>query len=67
MISTVVLRIPVAYGIAYLSRSAEFPHGHPFALSISLLVSWTMGMVMSVIAFRYGKTRKQIQARMAEE
>ena len=67
IISTVVLRIPVAYGIAYFTRSAEFPHGHPFALSISLLVSWTLGMVMSVIAFRYGKTRKQIQARMAEE
>jgi putative MATE family efflux protein len=67
IISTVVLRIPVAYGIAYLTRSAEFPHGHPFALSISLLVSWTMGMIMSVIAFRFGKTRKMIRARMAEE
>ena len=67
IISTVVLRIPVAYGIAYLTRSAEFPHGHPFALSISLLVSWTMGMIMSVIAFRLGKTRKMIRARMAEE
>ena len=67
IISTVVLRIPVAYGIAYLTCSAEFPHGHPFALSISLLVSWTMGMIMSVIAFRLGKTRKMIRARMAEE
>ena len=67
IISTVVLRIPVAYGIAYLTCSAEFPHGHPFALSISLLVSWSMGMIMSVIAFRLGKTRKMIRARMAEE
>ena len=67
IISTVVLRIPVAYGIAYFTRSTEFPHGHPYALSISLLVSWTMGMIMSAIAFRYGKTRKMIQAKMAEE
>jgi len=65
--STVVLRIPVAYVIAYLTRSAEFPNGHPFALSISLLVSWTMGMVISVIAFRWGKTRKMIQAYMTKE
>ena len=62
--TTVVLRVPVAYALAYFSRSAEFPSGHPFALSISLLVSWTVGMIISVIAFRWGKTRKQIRAMM---
>jgi hypothetical protein len=41
--------------LAYYTRSAEFPQGHPFALSISLLVSWTMGMVFSVVAFRWEK------------
>ena len=65
--STVVLRIPTAYVLAYLTRSAEFPNGHPFALSISLLVSWTVGMIISVIAFRYGKTRKMIRAYMEEQ
>ena len=67
VISTVVMRIPVAYGIAYFTRSAAYPHGHPYALSISLLVSWVLGMLMSVVAFRYGKTRKLIQSKMAEE
>ena len=67
IISTVVLRIPTAYVLAYLTRSAEFPSGHPFALSISLLVSWTMGMLMSVVAFRYGKTRKMIRQNMEKE
>ena len=64
--STIALRIPVAYVLAYFTRSAEFPKGHPFALSASLLVSWTVGMVISVIAFRYGKTRKMIRDYMAE-
>ena len=67
ILTTVVLRVPVAYVLAYLTRSAEFPHGHPFALSISLLTAWTMGMVFSVVAFRFGKTRKMIRQRMAEE
>ena len=62
--STVVLRIPIAYVIAFMTRSAEWPNGHPFALSISLLVSWTVGMIISVVAFRYGKTRKLIQSYM---
>ena len=67
ILTTVVLRVPVAYALAYLTRSAEFPHGHPFALSISLLTAWTMGMVFSVIAFRFGKTRKMIRQYMENE
>lgn len=62
IISTVLLRVPVAYGLAFLTRSEQFPHGHPYALSISLLVAWVMGMVMSVIAFRFGKVRKTLLA-----
>ena len=32
-----------------------------------VLVSWVLGMIMSVVAFRWGKTRKQIQAEMAKQ
>ena len=67
ILSTVALRIPIAYGLAYFTRSAEYPHGHPFALSISLLCSWTLGMLFSIIAFRFGKTRKLIREQMAAE
>ncbi len=65
--TTVMLRIPVAYILAHFTKSAEFPNGHPFSLSISLLVSWTMGMIISVIAFRWGKTRKMIRSYMSKE
>ena len=67
ILSTVALRIPIAYGLAYFTRSAEYPHGHPFALSISLLCSWTLGMLFSIIAFRFGKTRKWIREQMSAE
>ena len=67
MISTVALRIPVAYGLAYLSRSDVFPHGHPFALSISLLVSWTLGMLISILAYRFSKIRKVIVTNTCKE
>ena len=65
--STVVLRIPVAYAIAYLTRSADFPHGHPFALSWSLLISWCAGMLISVIAYRRSKVRQTILAKTCDE
>jgi len=67
IITTVIIRVPIAYVLAYFTRSAEFPHGHPFALSISLLVSWTLGMIISAVAFRWGKTRKMIREEMARQ
>lgn len=67
LISTIALRIPVAYGLAYLTRSEGFPHGHPFALSASLLVSWTVGMLISIIAYRRSNVRQVILGKTCEE
>ena len=67
MISTIALRIPVAYGLAYLTRSEAFPHGHPFSLSASLLVSWTLGMVISIIAYRRSNVRQVILGNTCKE
>ena len=67
ILNTVVLRLPTAYALAYFTRSAQWPNGHPFALSTSLLIAWVMGMVLSVLAFRYGKTRKMIRSEMEKQ
>lgn len=63
--NTIILRMPVAYALAYLSRSAEYPSGHPFALSISLLIAWTIGSILTMLAFRFGKVRKTMLAEIA--
>ena len=55
IITTVVVRVPLAYGLAYLTRSEEWPHGHPDALYISLLVVWVLGAVLTYIWYRMGK------------
>ena len=60
MISIILIRVPVAYLLAYLTRSPEFPHGNPIALFGSLMISWVIGMLMSVIMFKYGKWRNKI-------
>ena len=67
IISTVIIRIPVAYALAAVSKSEIWPHGHPFALSTSLLVSWTLGMVLSIAAYRWGKARKWILKGIEEQ
>ena len=60
MISTIVIRVPLAYLLAYLTRSPEFPHGKPIALFGSLMISWVLGMIMSMIVFKFGRWRKKI-------
>jgi Na+-driven multidrug efflux pump len=63
IISTIILRVPVAYILAHFTASAEWPHGHPFSLSASLLISWVLGAVMSSIAFAAGKWKNKMMAR----
>ena len=60
IIQTIVLRVPIAYLIAYLTRSPEFPHGNPIALFGSLMISWTIGMIISIVVFKTGKWRNKI-------
>ena len=62
IISTIIIRVPLAYGLAYMTRSAEYPHGNPIALFGSLMVSWVLGMTMSVIVFSVGRWKKKMYA-----
>ena len=62
IISTIVIRVPLAYVMAHFTKTPEFPDGQPIALFGSLMISWVLGMVMSVIVFRFGKWRKKMTA-----
>lgn len=60
IVSTILLRVPVAYGLAYLTRTEEFPTGQPQALFGSLMISWTLGMVISVVVYAVGKWKRKM-------
>ena len=60
IISIILVRVPLAYLLAYLTRSPEFPHGKPIALFGSLMLSWVLGMVMSIVVFAAGKWKKKM-------
>ena len=63
MISTIVIRVPLAYYLAGLTKTEVYPHGSPVALYSSLMISWTLGMVISVIVFAMGKWKKKMYER----
>ena len=66
IIQTIVLRVPIAYLIAWLTRSPEFPHGNPIALFGSLMISWTIGMIISIVVFKKGKWRNKLPSIKAD-
>ena len=66
IISTIFLRVPTAYIMAAITKNEAYPHGHPISIFTSLLVSWTLGMVMSIIVFRIGKWKKKMYASAVE-
>ncbi len=59
LITTVAIRVPVAYGIAFLTRSAEFPNGRQECIHISLLCSWVMGAVITSCFYLRGKWKQK--------
>ena len=60
IISTIIIRVPLAYFLAHLTRNEEFPHGQPIALFGSLVSSWILGMLISIIVFSIGKWKKKM-------
>ena len=64
IICTVVLRMPLSYLLAYMTRSEMWPTGHPDAIYASLLVSWVTGMLLSVIVYKLGWWKRRLPESM---
>ncbi len=59
LITTVGVRVPLAYGISFLTRSAELPYGINECIQISLVASWLIGALLTFIFYRLGKWKNK--------
>lgn len=59
LITTVAIRVPLAYGISFLTRTPELPHGISECIQISLFSSWVMGAVFTAIFYAKGKWKNK--------
>lgn len=59
LITTVVIRVPIAYGISYLTRTEALPYGNFECIQISLLSSWVMGAVLTFVFYCIGGWKKK--------
>ncbi len=53
--TTVVARIPLAYGIAYFTGNGVIENGAKECIQISLLCSWCLGAILTFIFYKIGK------------
>ena len=59
LITTVVVRVPIAYIISYMTRTAELPFGRQECIQISLLSSWLMGAALTTFFYLRGSWKKK--------
>ena len=68
LITTVVVRVPVAYGLEFITRPAggAMGSGTPDPLFLSLLISWVIGAVLTSIFYVKGGWKKKAIVQIPE-
>ena len=67
IIGTVILRMPLAYLLAYFTRNEQWPNGQPAALFMSLMIAWVLSMLMTVISYRMKFWRKKLPNNLGDQ
>jgi len=66
LITTVGIRVPLAYTLAHLTKTPELPNGAYQSLFISLLTSWLIGALLTFICYKFGSWKKKGIMKQAE-
>lgn len=59
IVNTVLIRVPLAYGLVWLTTSPEFPGGRYQSLWYSLLITWILGMIITLVCYKIGKWKEK--------
>ncbi len=59
IVQTIGLRVPLAYGLVYLSKSEEYPIGRRELVYVSLVISWVLGSILTGIFYARGKWKNK--------
>ncbi len=55
MISSILLRVPMAYILVYFTKSPELPQGNCYMMQVSMLITWTIGAFITFVMYKVGK------------
>ncbi|MBQ6904409.1 MAG: MATE family efflux transporter, partial [Lachnospiraceae bacterium] len=55
--NSVIIRMPLAYLLVFLSKTPERPQGNFYMMGLSLLITWLVSAVITLFLYRRGKWR----------
>ena len=53
--TSVAIRVPLAYLLVGMTRTPELPQGNCAMMYVSMLISWSLGAVITLVVYRMGK------------
>ena len=59
LITTVLIRVPLAYGISFATRTPELPYGRSECIQVSLLIAWLVGALLTSVFYKRGKWKEK--------
>ena len=59
LITTTLIRLPIAYGMAYFTKSETLPTGEPRSIYYSLVIAWVLGAIITAIIYKIGYWAKR--------
>lgn len=65
--NTAIIRVPIAYIIAEITKSPQWPHGAPVSTFGSLVITWIMGAVLTSIFYSRGKWKDKALVKINKE
>lgn len=57
--NTILVRVPLAYGLVALSKTPELPQGNCAMMYVSLLITWIIGAALTFILYRTGRWKRK--------
>ena len=67
IITTFIIRLPLAYLFAGNSQSAVWPNGDPSSIYWSLLIAWVSGALITMVVYEKGRWRRRAEALFAKD
>jgi putative MATE family efflux protein len=66
LITTIFFRVPLTYGLAYITRSPVYPNGRPESIFFSLLFAWVSGALITTYFYKRGAWKEKALFRSLE-
>lgn len=59
MITTVAIRVPLAYLMTWMTRSPQHPQGQFYMMFVSMLIAWLIGAAMTLAVYKAGHWKRK--------